>query len=85
MSVTFPNHLNLSEALFIPPEADKYVETVLEYWDYAFAMADKDYLGEPYQSIEVEEAHRILDEEYPQVSSAVSRVIIARSLKRDLK
>lgn len=79
-----PVSLNLSNSTFIPPEADKYVEIVLGYWDYAFNRADRDYLESPDVDPVVEEAEKILFERYPQVSLAVDRVIIARSLKRDL-
>ena len=82
--VTMPDKLNLSDALFIPPEADKYVETVLSYWDYAFAMADKEAIyAPPYHAPNVEQAEEILRLQYPQVAAAVDRVIIARSLARD--
>jgi hypothetical protein len=79
-----PVKLNLSEALFIPPEADQYVEIVLNYWDFAFARSDSEDLEPPEPTPEVEKAEQILDEQYPHVASAVDRAIIARSLKRDL-
>jgi len=85
MSSIAPTKLDLSEALFIPPEADQYVDIVLGYWDYAFNRADKEYLTPPDASPEVEEAERILMEKFPRVSAAVDRLIIRRSLHRDFK
>lgn len=80
-----PDNLDLSNAVFVPPAADKYVETVLGYWDYAFAMADKvDAMTPPDFDPEVEQAQDVLDKQYPQVSAAIDRIIIRRSLKRDL-
>lgn len=80
-----PTTLDLSCALFIPPEADRYVEIVLNYWDYAFNMAESDDLVPPNATPEVEEAERILQEKYPLVVAAIDKAIIKRSLKRDFK
>lgn len=82
--MTMPTQLDFSESTFVPPEADKYVEVVLGYWQYAYEMADKEHvLAPPYFPATVDEAERILREQYPQVAAAVDRVIIARSLARN--